>query len=70
MSKTLSANQAVDLLLAVRGMGDRHTLHRWVKEGLIGREFIHTRCAVYDEAEIRAASIIKPGKKQPKRKAR
>lgn len=66
----LSANQAVEVLIAVRGRGDRGTLLRWARQGLISRAPVHTRCALYDEAEIRAASIIKPGKKQPKRKAR
>ena len=52
----LSANQAVAVIQEIWGMGDRGVLLRWAKSGLITRQKVHTRCALYDEKEIRKVS--------------
>ncbi len=54
----ISSKDAIQIIAEVTGIkGSRQTLKTWADQGRIQRTPIHTKCAMYDDVEVRQAAI-------------
>jgi len=54
----IGSKQAVAIIAEITGFkGGRTTLKSWADQGRIKRVPIHTKCALYDDEEVRQAAM-------------